>query len=561
MVNDVRMKIFIKKFINSSIPRLIILLLLFSACQPQTGVPVSVTTQPFESQNRWCSGRFVAHELPHTTGANIERIGFFLSNGAGLAINDLDQDGNLDIVLGNLLGANQIFWNVGDMRFDPETLFEGSSRAVLTADLNRDQRTDLLFTTRHGELHYWENMGERRFEKKRLAGINDYAGFAYSANVADLDLDGDLDIVTGSYDASLEKLSSGVSFRERGFPGVHVYWQEEDHFRPEQLSSEAQALALDLVDLNQDQRLDILVGNDFDMPDRVWINRATGFEPAAPFSTTTMSTMSFDSGDIDNNGRSEIFAADMHPYSDAPEIMAQWEPVMEAMHVELAENDPQTMENVLQAVGVDERYENAAPALGVPFSGWSWSAKFGDLDQDGWLDLYVVNGMQALDNFSHLENDTLVEENQVYQNLAGKRFESADWGLNSRLGGRSMSMADLDRDGDLDIVVNNLSGPTQLFENQLCAGDSLLVDLAWPSSPNSAALGAQVVVELNGIPGQQSRTVKALSGYLSGDPTQLHFGIPKGDSIKRLIITWPDGHLTILNQVEIGQIVKVERIN
>lgn len=561
MVNSNRMKSFIKKLIASSIPQLIILLLLFSACQPQTGVPALVTTRPFESENRWCSGRFVAHDLPHVTGANVERIGFFLSNGSGLTINDLDRDGNLDIVLGNLLGPNQIFWNLGGMRFDPETLFEGSSRAVLSADLNRDRRPDLLFTTRHGELHYWENLGDRRFEKKRLTGVHEYGGFAYSANVADLDLDGDLDIVTGSYDASLEKLSSGVSFRERGFPGVHIYWQEEDHFRPERLSDEAQALALDLVDLNRDGRLDILVGNDFDMPDKVWLNQASGFEPAAPFQTTTMSTMSFDSGDINNNGYSEIFAADMHPYSDAPEIMAQWEPVMEAMHVELAENDPQTMENVLYTIGLNGRYENAAPELGLPFSGWSWSAKFGDLDQDGWLDLYVVNGMQALDNFSHLKDDTLVEENRVYQNRAGSRFEPADWGLNSQLGGRSMSMADLDRDGDLDIVVNNLNGPTQLFENQLCTGRSLLVDLAWPGAPNEAAIGAKVVVELNGMSGKQSRTVKGLSGYLSGDPTELHFGIPERDTIKRLVITWPDGYLTVLNQVEAGQQIRIERIN
>jgi hypothetical protein len=159
----------------------------------------------------------------------------------------------------------------------------------------------------------------------------------------------------------------------------------------------------------------------------------------------------------------------MHPYNDTPGMMAQWQPVMEGMMHDMVEGDPQQMANVLQVWDEDGKAVNTAVASGISATGWSWSSQFGDLDQDGWLDLYVVNGMQALDNFSHLPNDELIEENQVYRHNGRNEFEPMpDWGLNSTYGGRSMVMADLDWDGDLDIVVNNLQDPAQLFINQLC---------------------------------------------------------------------------------------------
>jgi hypothetical protein len=206
----------------------------------------------------------------------------------------------------------------------------------------------------------------------------------------------------------------------------------------------------------------------------------------------------------------------------------------------------------------DGLYENIAPQSGVEATGWSWSSKFGDLDQDGFLDLYVVNGMQALDNFSHLPNDELVEENQVYRNDGQGNFRlMSGWALNSIYGGRSMSMADLDGDGDLDIVVNNLRAPSQIFENQLCAGASLLVDLRWPDSQNTHALGARLTLQTRN--GNYLREVKATSGYLSGDPSRIHFGFPAESQVQALVVTWPDGRVSTIDGLEANMLVRIER--
>ncbi len=174
--------------------------------------------------------------------------------------------------------------------------------------------------------------------------------------------------------------------------------------------------------------------------------------------------------------------------------------------------------------------------MGLQASGWSWSGKFGDLDSDGFLDVYIVNGMIAEDLFGHLPKGELVEKNQVFRNWAGQHFVPVpSWNLESTASGRGMSMADLDQDGDLDIVVNNLMSPSQLFENQLCTGSHLIVELAQPETTNPYALGAWV--RLHTSTGIYTR---AASGYLAGDPVQLHFGFPSQGQLHALEIRWPD---------------------
>ena len=134
--------------------------------------------------------------------------------------------------------------------------------------------------------------------------------------------------------------------------------------------------------------------------------------------------------------------------------------------------------------------------------GWTPAAgagrrSFGDLDNDGFLDLYVVNGMMSEEMFAHIAAYSLLEENQVFRNDGSGAFESMpQWRLGSIASGRGMVMADLDHDGDLDIVVNNLLAPTQLFENRLCHdGAALLVAVRWPGGINTGAIGGRLVLQ------------------------------------------------------------------
>jgi hypothetical protein len=213
---------------------------------------------------------------------------------------------------------------------------------------------------------------------------------------------------------------------------------------------------------------------------------------------------------------------------------------------------------VLQVRGTDGALHNQAYARAVDATGWSWSSKFGDLDNDGFLDLYVVNGMIAAELFHHLPHDELVEQNQALHNDGNGHFAPApQWELGSTSSGRGMSMVDLNGDGRLDIVVNNLRAPAKVFENRLCGGSGLEVDLRWPASLNTRAIGARLALHTDS--GTFYRDVRAGSGYLSGDPARVHFGIPQGTALQRLEIAWPDGALSSVDVPQAQTLMTVTR--
>ncbi|MFO7167309.1 MAG: CRTAC1 family protein [Chloroflexota bacterium] len=506
---------------------------------PNLSADAQVRLRPLTPPVQPCNNTFVTRPLDYTTLAAVRPVGLYESNGAGLAVGDLDDDGDQDIVMANLGGPNTILWNEGRFRWRAEELSHGGSRGVTIVDVDGDGDLDIVFTLRGDRPSFFRNVGTPeapRFEPGQLPDVNNPF---YTINWADLEGDGDLDLVAASYDADLLK-QQGLIFTQRGGVGVFVYEREGETYLQHRLADAADALAIALPDIDGDGRRDIWVGNDFIRPDGVWLWRNGGWAAATPFDSITENTMSLDLGDVDNDGVPELFAADMKPYAKDAATMARWLPMMKKMTMPMSADDPQHAENVLLVRGADGRWRNQGYERMVDSTGWSWSAKFGDLDRDGYLDLYVVNGMIAEGLFDHLPNHELVEANMVLRNNGRGTFHPMpEWGLGSTSSGRGMSMADFDGDGDLDIVVNNLESPAQLFENRLCGGENLLVDLRWPESANTRAIGAEL--RLHTSAGTFLRDVRAASGYLSGDSSQVHFGIPPGATIEGLTITWPDG--------------------
>ena len=510
------------------------------AVSPGPSVPVRVSSVPLDAPQQ-CLNQFVAHTLDHTTTVHGDVVHLFESNGAGVAVNDLDGDGRLDIVLADLNGPSTILWNEGDFHFRKETLDESNTRAVNIVDVDGDGRLDIVFTHRTSGVSYWHNEGGppgagSQFARRTLPNV---LAPAYVMAWGDLWGKGDLDLVTGSYDAELSQVQANAFlFSNNG--GVYVYHHDGDAFLPQRLTDHAQALAIALTDLKGDGHPDIIIGNDFEEPDAMWRRAGDTWQSIAPFRETTESTMSFDWGDIDNSGQTALFAADMKAYEIDVRALAAWLPMMADMHPHLPKSDPQIMENVLHLPDGSGGFKDEAQRRGVDATGWSWSSQFGDLDNDGYLDLYVVNGMIAKELFGYLPNNELVEANQAFRNNGAGRFVPApSWGLGSSASGRGMVMADLNNDGQLDIVVNNLQSPAQLFENRLCGGGSVEVDLAWPDSHNTRAVGAKVTLHTSA--GDLTRDVRSASGYLSGPPSRLHFGFPADAKLQGLDIRWSDG--------------------
>ena len=495
-----------------------------------------------------CDGaaRFVRHELPHTSRFDAESDSPFAGIGSGVAVGDVDGDGDLDIALANLTGPASVLINVTGRDADAAPAFEAATiansrtRGAFLVDENADGALDLVFTRPHTPPQLWLGDGAGNFVPA------DRFGAWYPAMTmawADADRDGDLDIASATYDAEMVEEMGNVLFGS----GVVYYERDAGRLEPRSLVNTAEALALLFTDLDGDGLADILVGNDFDREDYVYLRRGDGWEPAEPFAATARNTMSFDLVDLDNDGSEELFAADMKPFRPDAATEAAWEPVYR-YYEKPRRGSLQINENVLlrrtasgEPGGGQLRFANEAAARGVDATGWSWSAKFGDLDNDGFADLYVVNGMIAADLFGHLPGNELVEENLAFRNDGTGHFTAApEWGLGDTAGGRGMSMADFDRDGDLDIVINNIGAPAVLYENRLCGGRSAQVALRWPGSANPFGVGSRL--RLDSAQGVQTRELRSGSGYLSGDAPEAHFGLGRGHLPgATLTVLWPDG--------------------
>jgi len=546
--------------------RLLLLTLLLAGCAgsassnpnpaPATEIPVQATAQAL-AQPQPCTGAFVSHTLDYRT-TTLSNVAVYESNGSGLAIGDLDGDGRPDLVMSNLAGPNAILWNQGDFQFRREDLSFGSSRAAAIVDVDADGKPDIVFTRRFEKPTYLHNTGKtgaERFAVGTLPGVNNPL---YSMAWGDLDGDGKLELIAGSYDTELLKQAGPVFQQQGGGVGVFIYRQQGGIFDGQRLAKASDALAIALPDLNGDGRPDIVIGNDFDRPDYAWVQQNGQWQAVTPFAYTSENTMSLDVGDIDNNGSAEIFAADMKPVNKDVETEARWLPLMNRMTFPTSSSDPQHIENVLQVSDGNGHWSNQAYERFVDSSGWSWSSKLGDLDNDGFLDIYVVNGMIAAGLFDHLPNHELAEPNMAFRNDGRGSFAPAmQWGLGSLSSGRGMSMADLNGDGKLDIVVNNLQSPSQVFENRLCGGLGMEVDLNWPGSQNLHVFGAQLALHTS--KGTYYRDVRAVSGYLSGDPARVHFGLPADAVAQRLEIRWPDGKVSNIASPVAQTLISVTR--
>lgn len=522
-------------------------------------LPVTVS-QRVLTPSTACADHFVTHTLPFATGARLREINTYESNGAGLAVNDLDDDGDLDLVLASIDSESAILWNEGGLNFTPERLADRFTRSVAIVDVDGDGAVDIVFTHRGLQsLSYWRNQGavaKTRFVQTPLSGVDSYA---YTMAWADLTGDGLLDLVTASYNIELQQHDIANPEADAR-AGIMLYERQGDRFVAKLLSPRAQALAIALVDLNGDQQRDIWVANDFDLQDRIWFRQQGLWEPAKPFAQTSYSTMSIDWGAIANDGAWAFYTTDMNPYDTSTATLATWLPVIAKLEINQKHEwgDPQVMANTLQIASGGSSWRDQGNARGVDATGWSWSSKFGDLDSDGYLDLYTVNGMIAHNLFKHLPYGELVEENQAFRNRGDGTFQLMPaWQLGSTASGRGMMMADLDNDGDLDIVVNNLRRSAQLFENSLCGGTGLQVALHWSAVPNPYAIGAYL--RLHTSLGVLQRDVRVTSGYLSGDPVRVHFGFPQATTISALEIIWPDGAHSQVPTPPAGHLLEVTR--
>lgn len=511
-----------------------------------------------------------------------------LLNGSGVAAGDVNGDGLSDVYFCGLDSGNKLFLNRGDWKFEPtsEAACEGlDSTGAAFADIDKDGDLDLIVNTIRSGTRVFLNDGKGGFAPQPGAPLNAGRG-AMSLALADIDGDGDLDLYVTNYRASALMDMGDVTFNFKTVSGQRVidtvngrpvtdaaftnrfhlnaqgrveevgeadvlYLNNSGRFEPvswtggafldeagEPLKAPTFDWGLTVLfrDLNQDGRPDIYVCNDFDSPDRVWINQGGGRFKALEQSAlrhTSLFSMGADIADINRDGHDDMFVLDMLSRDHRQRMTTL--PDTGSAHNRPGQR-PQHMMNTLQLNQGNGRFLEIAQYAGVHAAEWAWGAVFLDVDLDGFEDILITNGNEAdarnMDVAEKIRQErtsrqlTFAERmnlrrqwprldtpNIAFRNRGDLTFEdaSAAWGFNARDISYGLCLADFDNDGDMDVAMNNLNSPATLLRNETSA----------PRVAVRAPVGARI--EVTGGPVAQSQEIIAGGRYLSGDQLQRTF--------------------------------------
>ncbi len=543
----------------------------------------------------------------------------FVYNGSGVALGDLDGDGLDDIFLAGNQVNNALYLNRGKLQFEDVTRTSGIgkpdsllwSSGVSLVDLNLDGRLDVYVCNtfyrdslhRRNLLYINKGNGEDgipHFEEEAAAyGIADDS-YSSHAQFFDYDNDGDLDLFIGvnrieginpSQFRPLEDDGSSQS-RDRLFRSD---WNDSlGHPQFTNVSEEAGIVhhgyshSTLIHDFNKDGWMDIYVANDFFSNDLVYINNQNGtFTNRAGeiFKHFSLSSMGSDLADINNDGELDLFTTEMQPYYNKRKKLFQGPSSYDKeIFTRRYDYEYQYARNTLQiANGTDPQtglpvFSETGMFAGLQETDWSWAPLFADYDNDGWQDLIITNGFpkdvtdRDFGDFRVTANRLVSKEqliaaipeikipNFAFKNKGDLSFEdvTVPWGLNFGTFSNGAAYGDLDQDGDLDLVINNLNDKVTLLENhereQHPEGHYLRIRLKGPQL-NPAGYGSLVSVYQGG----HVQKLRLLSGrgYLSKPESVLHFGLGSATQADSVRVEWPDGLVQQLAATAANQVLEV----
>lgn len=543
------------------------------------------------------------------------------SNGGGVAILDINNDGLQDVYFISSSGKNQLYLNLGNMKFKDISESagvqsdEGFEVAVTVVDINHDGFSD-IYICRAGPVveesrrnKLFINNGDLTFSDQAAAyGLDDKSA-SMGANFFDYDHDGDLDLYLLNYPVDFS-FASRINVRptadgktvEPILDPIHQY--DSDRFYrndgvPDSngsggfvdVSKEAgvwnfgYGLSVSIEDFNQDGWIDVYVANDFIQPDLLYINQRDGTfkdDLGSYFRHTTQHSMGTDLSDFDNDGLFDLFAVDMLSESQYRK-KTLLSTNSQNKYTTLIRNNyfEPVVRNVLQHNNGNSTFSDIGCMANVFQTDWSWSGLMADLDNDGWKDLLVTNGYQRevtdvdFINFTFAEikekgsiknqfnnvNDFLKLIPQyklrdyVFRNKGDLTFEdvSGEWMTNPSTWSNGAATADLDNDGDLDYIVNNINDEAFVYENLAAEKNQnnyLQVTCKGPDS-NPFAIGTTVRIFYNTQ--QQYAFITPTKGIFSSVDYLVHFGLGTTTMIDKLEVKWPDGKMQTLSQVPTNQ--------
>ncbi len=528
----------------------------------------------------------------------------YLYMGGGIAAGDINNDGLIDLFFTGNMVSNKLYLNKGSLKFEDiskKANIFGDDRwftGVTMADVNNDGLLDIYCSVggKYGskENLLYINNGDLTFtEKAKEFGIAD-SGNSVQATFFDYDRDGDLDLYIANYpptrfDAPNFYYKQKI-LSTRDDQTDHFYRNDNGKFYNATdeagLRSFGLSLSATIGDLNNDGWPDIYVSNDFSTPDYLYINNQDGTFTEQVKETTKHTAfygMGVDIADFNNDQLLDIIQVDMMAKNNRRQKanMASmnperfWSTVNAGFHYQYMQNNLQLNNGVLE--DSLPNFSDISRLAGLSSTDWSWGPLFADLDNDGLKDIFISNGTRReVNNRDHFKNidkielnkETFLEQslkipsekidNFVFRNKGDLQFEQVNdkWGIKYEGFSNGVVYADLDNDGDLEIITNNIDDQASVFENFSSEKNNFISITFDGNDGNRFGLGNRVYVTIGGVTQMQELTLTR--GFQSSVAPELHFGINKSTLINKIKIVWTDGKVQILNNVGANKKIKIK---
>jgi enediyne biosynthesis protein E4 len=526
-------------------------------------------------------------------------------NGGGVAIGDINNDGLADVLLTSNMEENKLYLNKGDFKFEDITAKSGMkqdsmwSTGAVMADINNDGWLDMYICNSghmksgHRRNKLYLNNHDLTFTEAAAKYGLAISAYTTQASFFDYDLDGDLDCFM--IDNSPMPVNTLGYTNRRELPakewlvadfvkdgGDHLYRNDNGHYT--EVNKEAGihgtlmsfGLGVSVGDINNDGYPDIYVANDSYERDYLYVNQKNGTfkdEMEKCMKQNSFSSMGADIGDINNDGYADIFTTDMLPDNDYRlKTLGAFDNIDQYRNKVQIGFYHQYMKNCLQLNNGNGTFSDVANYSGVYATDWSWGALLFDADNDGLNDIYVCNGVNRdvtdLDFMEFFANDVIqkmvltgkkekVHEvlehipktpviNKAFKNLGDLRFSDAcnEWGFTQPSFSNGAAYADLDNDGDLDLVINNINQQAFIYKNksrQQNANHYISI-LLKGKDRNTYAVGSRITVHAEGA--IITRELVPSRGFQSSMDYKQVIGLGKAGAIDSMVIMWPDRTVT-----------------
>ncbi|WP_299762621.1 VCBS repeat-containing protein [uncultured Dokdonia sp.] len=531
----------------------------------------------------------------------------YFYNGGGLAIGDINGDNLPDIFISGNQVKNKLYLNKGNLQFEDisvQARIRGNSTwntGAVMGDVNGDGLLDIYVCAvvgingfdGHNELYI--NNGDETFTESAAKYGLDLDTYSSNAAFLDYDLDGDLDVYILNHAVHTQDSygKSSLRFKRNYETGDRLMRNDGGKFTD--VSEEAgilgginsYGLGIAIADFNQDGWPDIYIGNDFHEDDYYYLNTGEGsFRESLKdyFGHTSRFSMGSDVADINGDGWPDMISLDMLPEDEKVLKSSEGDDNIQTqkLRIDRFGYHYQFTRNMLYVNQKGYDYQETALLSGIAATDWSWSALFADFDQDSSQDLFISNGIPKRPNDldyirfisseqiqNKISNTKLIDQkaldlmpkgnthNYIFKGKGKLAFEdlSGTWTKKDTLVSGATALADLDNDGDLDIVTNNINTTPQVYQNTTDASANYLKIRFDYKPSNRFGIGTKVFAYNKGQ--LQYKELYTVRGFQASSEPILHFGFGNETTIDYIKIVWPDRTAQTLMDVPVNQTLTI----